>query len=121
MFNKSISTLSSNVSQIVKDSDTFATEDTKLIDVAGGKLAGSKLRLQLKNIDGDYKNYLIEFYNDRVVFGEDQNQNGKLDEAIEKAYNIIDEKNNFLTSSMTDEPTSLIKLHPNSKIDCMHI
>jgi len=120
-FKKSVSTLSSNMSQIVKSTDRYANEDTKLSEVAGGDLDGTKLKMQIQDINGNPKNFLVEFYNDRVVVGEDSNNNGKLDEAMERAYNIINEKNNFLTAGESDEPTSLINLNKNSNLNGMHI
>lgn len=45
--------LTSNISQILKSDNAFATAETKLIDVAsGGTLVGKTLNLQGKNVDG---------------------------------------------------------------------
>lgn len=52
-FNNKGATLSSNVSQIIRGTNEFATASTKLVDVSGANLIpGGSLALKGKNIDG---------------------------------------------------------------------
>lgn len=52
-FDSKGATLSSNVSQIIRDTNEFATASTKLVDVTGSNLIpGGSLALKGKNIDG---------------------------------------------------------------------
>lgn len=60
-FEKEGSTLSSNVSQIIRDSNEYATLDTKLSEVAGGSLNGHTYNLEVKDINGIPINARIEF------------------------------------------------------------
>lgn len=64
-FTKGVSKLSSNVSQITKDTNEYATDKTKLLDVAGTtSLDNRSLTLKVKNINGVEKDVTINLRDD---------------------------------------------------------
>jgi len=120
-FKKDISKLYSNVSQIIKSNDEYANESTRLIDVAGKDLQGTIFKMNLQDINGDTKNFLVEFNKDSVVFGIDKNSDGKLDALNETRHKILNEKNIYTLGKMSDEPTFKATFSKNTDLDGIDI
>ena len=87
-FTKDGAKLTSNVSQITKETNAFATTSTKLSEVASGSsLHGTSMLLEGKNISGNNYNIKIDFATAGSTFSLDTNADGVYDDGT---YSIFD-------------------------------
>lgn len=84
-FSKSGSTVSSSISQIIKDGNAFASASTKISEVAdlsqgtAGTLDGTQFKLSGKDVDGNPYDVQISFTSAGSTFSYDSNNNGTYD------------------------------------------
>ncbi|RAX58208.1 hypothetical protein CCZ01_03800 [Helicobacter monodelphidis] len=75
-FIKDGSKLTSNVPQIINGSSQYVSMDTKLSEAAGASLKDTKYTMQYKDIDGNVRTAVVNFYGDNPVDGDGNRKPG---------------------------------------------
>jgi flagellar hook-associated protein 3 FlgL len=87
-FSKDGSKLTSNVSQVVKDTNAFATPSTKLSEVAGESLDGRTFNLSGTDVNGNLYNVQIDFASAGTTFSLDTDNDGVYDNGTYDIFNM---------------------------------
>jgi flagellar hook-associated protein 3 FlgL len=105
--------LTSNVAQIDKNTQTFATEDTRMIDVSGSDdIDGKKLDINYTDKDGNIKRAYITLRDTPDADGHLSTFTTIADDGTEKTYDIFDNEGN--KTPIHDVTTITQELDPNT-------